>query len=260
MNLLMALAVFLGQLPSVECPAGTTRRESPGSEETTSIDCFDDRGRLSGPSVERGSDGGLRGAWSSRFGKPQGRSRTWYADGTRKSDSDYDQGELDGLSLDWFPDGGLANAGRWSHGHGVDTWTFDEDGLPKQHFARAPRSAATIEEWYAHERFEYVAGLPHDDDFRLGNALRPCVRGSIREPVKVDADVRFELSVGPGGVTAMKVTPLLPLEPGLRRCFEEAVRTYHFTARGKVSFRLRLGKAVDDAPVDRAAIEAAFKK
>jgi hypothetical protein len=78
--------------------------------------------------------------------------------------------------------------------------------------------------------------------------------------VKVDADVRFELSVGAAGVTAMKVTPLLPLEPALRACLEEAARKYPFTARGKVSFRLRLGRAVDDAPVDRAAIEAAFAK
>ncbi|MFO0596982.1 MAG: hypothetical protein U0228_16825 [Myxococcaceae bacterium] len=249
--MLLALLVVLGQ-SSFACPPGTRVAVSIGNAGGTRTDCLDARGRMVGPQVDRYPDGGVAYLATMKANAPHGRSQSWYPDGTPKSDSDWADGKLEGVSLWFLADGGISNAGRWHQDRGQDSWKFNEDGSPESHFLAGARGTVTQESWYRGERLS-LTGRPPLSDTVLGNELRPCVRASINEPVTVDAT--FSLGIE-GAKTTVTTTDAVSAE--LLECLRAAAARFAAKSPGRFTATLALGQRSVDSATTPSAIAPRF--
>lgn len=83
---------------------------------------------LTGEIAEHGPDGELVSLVAYRDGWPEGWYRTWYLDGTPKSETFYEDRKVVGLSRRWHPNGTLAEEDVFEHGDRVESRSWDEQG------------------------------------------------------------------------------------------------------------------------------------
>ena len=71
-------------------------------------------------------------------GVSHGPFRSWYADGKRKAEGSFDQGEADGEWSSWYETGQLRSRGRYERGAPVGDWErFERDGTEQEAKAEA---------------------------------------------------------------------------------------------------------------------------
>lgn len=96
---------------------------------TDSLEYVVDGQPYTGEVIETGPDGEMRELITVVDGLPQGPSRSWYADGTLKSEEMAFRGRPVGTAREWHPNGALASESRFdSNGMRLDMRVWDGDG------------------------------------------------------------------------------------------------------------------------------------
>ena len=122
--------------PSSTTTSPSVAESKPGHSVTPASTPADaDRSGLSGPAPEaievreETYDSGQVSQRSEGYVGPNGDfvrhgvTRTWYEDGSKKSEISYAHGTMHGLRLTWYPTGQMWGRGTYEHGKEHGTWT-----------------------------------------------------------------------------------------------------------------------------------------